>query len=126
MIIDTNDVCACCDLFIPFGTCTLLTKIHSEFVSVIEAAVIVDDNLDCCRRTDNSSHFCNTYYVMIVNKQIPKFGSANYIHILLCQKDSNVFSDLTLVEKTFIACAHLIISVIKLRSNETDLIVSYY
>ena len=66
MIADTNNICAYYGLFIPFGTGTLLTKVHSEFVLAIETAIIVDDNLDYCKHTDNSSHFCNNYYAMIV------------------------------------------------------------
>ncbi len=66
VIADTNDVCVCCSLFIPFGTGTLLTKVHPEFVSAIKAAVIVYDDLDCCGYTDNSSHFYNIFYGMIV------------------------------------------------------------
>lgn len=113
VIADTNDVCTCYGLFIPFGTGTLLTKAHPEFVSAIEAAVIVDDDLDCCGRTDNGSHFCNSCYGMIVEKKIPKLGSANCINVSPCQKYPDVLSDLTPVEEAFIARAHPVMSVIK-------------
>lgn len=68
VIADTNDVYACYSLFIPFGIGILLTKIHLEFVSAMEAAIIVDDDLDYCGHNDNSSHFYNTCYSMIVEK----------------------------------------------------------
>ncbi len=126
VIADTNDVCTCCGLFIPFGTGTLLTKIHPEFVSAIEVAVIVDDDLDYCGRTDNSSHFCNTCYSIIIEKQISKFGSTNYINVLLCQKYPEVLNDLPLIKEAFIACAHSVISVIKLRPSIIGLTTSYH
>lgn len=68
MIADTNDVYTCCNLFIPFGIGTLLTKIHPKFVLATEAAIIIDNDLDYRGHTDNNSHFCNTYYGMIVEK----------------------------------------------------------
>lgn len=93
----------------------LLTKVHLDFKLVIKATVMVNNNLDYYRYINNNFHFCKSYYDMIIKKKIPKFGSANYINVWLCQKYPDVFSDLTFVEKVFIACAHLIISIIKLR-----------
>lgn len=92
----------------------------------IEATIIVDDNLDCSRRTDNSSHFSNTCYGMIVKKQIPKFGSVNCINVLLCQKYLNIFSDLTLVEEAFIACTYPVMSVTKLKPSGTSSTAFYH
>ena len=126
MIIDINDVCTCCSLFIPFGTSILLTKIHPKLVSAIKAAIIVDNDLDCYRHTDNSSYFCNTCYVIIFERQILKFGSTNCINILPFQKYPNVFSDLTLVITTFIILAHPVMSVINLRPSRFCLTTFYY
>ncbi len=92
----------------------------------IEAAIIVDDDLDYCGRTDNSSHFCNTCYGMIDEKQIPKFGSTHYINILPCQKYFDVLSDLTSVKEVFITCAYSVMSIIKLRPSGTCSTASYY
>ncbi len=126
VIADTNDVCTCCGLFIPFGMDTLPTKVHLELVLAIEAAIIVDDDLDCWGHTDNSSHFYNTSYGMIVEKQIPKFGSANCINVLPCQKYPDIFSDLTPVKEAFIARVQSVMSVIKLRPSGTDSTASYH
>ncbi len=109
-----------------FGTGTLLTKVHLEFVLAIEAVIIVNNDLNCCGHIDNSSHFCNTYYGMIVKKQIPKFGFANYINVLPYQKYFDVLNDLTLVKETFIARAHPIMSIIKLKPSRTGSTTSYY
>ena len=119
MIANTNDVYICCDLFIPFGIGILLTKGHPKFVLAIKAAVIVHDDLDYCGRIDNSSHFCNTYYAMIVGRHSPKFGSANCIIVLPCQKYPYVLSDLTPVKEVFIACTYSVMSVIKLKPIRT-------
>lgn len=95
-----------------------ISKIHLEFVSAIEVAVIVDDDLNYCGRTDNNSHFCNTCYSIIVKKQISKFRSANYINVLPCrQTDSDIFSDLTSIKAVFITCVYL---------NKTGSTVSYH
>lgn len=109
-----------------FGTSTLLTKVHLEFILAIEAAIIVNDYLDYCGHINNSSHFCNIYYSMIVEKKISKFGFANYINVLPYQKYLDVFNDLTLIKEIFITCAYLIISIIKLKSSRTDLTTCYH
>ncbi len=67
-----------------------------------------------------------TYYGMIIEKQIPKFGSANCINVLPCQKYSDVLSDLTPIEEAFIACAHPVMFVIKLRPSGTGSTASYH
>lgn len=125
MIADRNDICTCCSLYIPLRVSTLLIKVHPEFVSTIKAAVIVGDNLDCCRYTDNGSHFCKSCYGMIFEKNIPKFGSANRINVLSYQKYSNILSNLTLVKKIFIVRTHFVISIIKLRLSGFDFFALY-
>lgn len=92
----------------------------------IKAIVIVNNNLEYYKHTDNSSHFYNTYYGMIVKKQIPKFESTNYINILPYQKSFDILNDLTLIEKAFIAYAHLVMSIIKLRPSETGSTAFYH
>lgn len=104
----------------------MLTKVHSEFVLAIKATVIFNDDLDYCGYTNNSSHFCNTCYGIIVEKQIPKFGFVNCINVLPCQKYPDVLSDLIPVKEVFIACAHLVISVIKLKPSGTRSTASYH
>ena len=52
---------------------------------------------------------------MVVEKKISKFGSANCINVLPCQKHPNVLNDLIAVGKAVIDHAHLIMSIIKLR-----------
>lgn len=69
VIIDTNDVCACCSLFTLAATGTLLTRVYSEFVSAIEAGIIVNDYFDNCGHIDTNPHFYNFFYGMIVEKK---------------------------------------------------------
>lgn len=126
VIADTNDVCACCGLLIVFGTGSLLTRLYPEFVSAIKVGVIVEDDLDCCGCTDNGFQFCKSCYGMIIEKKIPKFGSANCINVSPCQKYPDILSDLTPVEEAFIACAHPVMSIIKLRPSGSGSSASYY
>lgn len=126
MIVDINDVCACYNLFILFETGILLTKVYPEFVLTIEVTVIVDDDLDCCRHIDNSFYFCNTYYGMIVEKQISKFGFANCINVLPYQKYIDALSNLTPIKEIFIAYVPLIISVIKLSPSGISITTFYH
>lgn len=103
-----------------------MSKIYLNFVLAIEAAVIINNNHDYFAYIDNRSHFCKSFYYMIVEKKISKFGSANYINVLSYWKYSNVFSDLTFVKKIFVICPYLIMSIIKLRFSKTGLSIFYY
>ena len=72
VIVDTSDVFAYCGFFIPFGASILLTKLYPEFVSAIEAVVIVKDNFYCCENTNDGFHFYKSCYGMIVKAKILK------------------------------------------------------
>lgn len=126
VIADTNDFCACCNLYILFGAGTLLNKIHPEFISAIEAAVIVKKHLNYCGHPDNSSHFCKFCYSMIFKKKIPKFRSVNCINVSPCQKYPDIFSDLTPIKEAFIACAHPVMSIINLRFSSSSFSALYH
>ena len=126
VIADTYDVCACYGLFIVFRTGFLLTRVHPEFISAIKAGVIVKDDFDYCKCTDKGFQFCRSCYGMIIEKKIAKFGSANYINVSLCQKYSNILSDLTCVKEAFIASAYLIMSIINLRLGGSGSSTLYY
>lgn len=108
MIVDTNNICTYCGVYIPFGAGTLLTRIHSKIVSAIKAAVIIKGDLDCYGHADNGSHFCKSGYGMIFEKKITKFGSANYINVSPCQKYPDILSYLTTVKEVFITHSHSI------------------
>lgn len=99
VIVHSNDVYIYYGLFIPFGTGTLLTKVYPKYLSAIKATVIIDDDFKFCGYTDNSFHFCNTYYYMNIEKQISKFKSANCINVLLCQKYLGILGDLSPIKE---------------------------
>lgn len=65
-------------------------------------------------------------YYNLFGTIITPFEFTNYINVLFNQIYSNIFSDQIPVKKAFIACAHLIIFIIKLRSNRTNLTAFYY
>lgn len=126
IIIDIRDIYVYCSLFILFGTDTLLIRIYLEFVSIIGAVIISEDNFDCCGYTDNSSYFYKSCYGIIIKKNISKFRSANYINILSCQKYPNTYNNLTLIEKVFIISIYSIILIIKLKPSNFGFFVLYY
>lgn len=126
LIADTNDVCAYCGIVIVFGTGFLLTRVYPEFVSAIKADIILKVDLDCCGYTNNDYQFCKSGYNMIIEKKIPKFGSINCINVSPYHKYPDILSDLTLVEEAFIARAHPVMSIIKLRPSDSDFSTSYY
>lgn len=126
IITNTNDIYTCFILYISFRTGTLLIRVYPDFISIIKAVVIIEDNLDCCRYIDNDFHFCKSCYSMIIKKKIPKFGFANYINVLSYQKYPDILNDLTFVEKTFIVYVYPVILIIKLKSSSFDSFALYY
>lgn len=57
IIVDTNDVYVCYNLFLQFETSNLLTKVNPKFSLAIKAAIMGDDDLNYCGYNDNSSYF---------------------------------------------------------------------
>lgn len=125
MIVDTNNIYAYSNLFIPFEAGILPIKVYLDFILVLKIAVMVNKNLYYCRCIDNDSHFCKFFYNMIVKKKISKLKFPNYINILPYQKYFDVFNNLTFIKKTFISYAYPIISVIKFRPIKTDSTILY-
>lgn len=126
MITDINNICIHCRLFILFKAGILLTKIYPDFVLAIKTIIIVNNDLEYYRYTDNSSYFCKSYYNIIVEKKLPKFRSANYINVLPYQKYLDIFNDLILIKKVFIACTHFVMSIINLRPSKICSTTVYY
>lgn len=126
MIADTNNVCACYNFFILFGANIILTRVYSDFVSAIKAAIIVKKDFDCCGRINASSYFCKFCYSIIVKKKILKFGSATCINVLSYQKYFNVLNNLIIIEEAIIIYVYLIISIIKLKLSGSGISILYH
>lgn len=109
MIAKTNDISIHCNLYISFWANILLTRLDLNFIFSIEVVIIVEDNFDSCGYIDNSFHFSNSYYIMIIGKKILKFKSINFINILPNQKYFHVFINLIFVKIAIIAWLHFVI-----------------
>lgn len=120
IIVATNNILAYYNLFILLGASSLLTQVYPEFLSTIKIAIIAKNNLNCYGHTDNGSYFCKSCYSIIIKKKIPKFRSVNCINISFYQKYSDIFSDLTLIEKVFIVYTYPIMLIIKLRPSSSN------
>lgn len=77
MIISTNNICVCYNLYIPFKDYTMLIRSFYHFISAIKRVVIVENDIDYCKFVDIDSHFCKSCYKMVIKKKIPKFRCAN-------------------------------------------------
>lgn len=126
MIIDTNNICIYYSLFILFVVDIFLIEIYLKFVLAIKTIFIINNNLDYCKHINNSSYFCKSYYSIIDEKNILKFGFIHYINVLSYQKYFNIFNNLTFVKKAFISYVYPIISIINIKSYETSLTALYY
>lgn len=87
---------------------------------------MINHNHNCWKRINNSSYFYKSCYGIIIKKKISKFGFANFINILSSQKYFDFLSDLSCIQKIFIACAHSVISIIKLKLSGSGLSNLYH
>lgn len=109
-----------------FKASIILIKIHFDFISAIQVAIIVKDNLDYYKYLNFSFLFYKSDYTIVVGKKITKFLFTNYIYILFYQKYLNIFHDLIAIKEVVIACAYLIMLIIKFRFSEYNLLILYY
>ena len=86
MIIEKEDIYACCSLFILFRANIMLIKIHPCYLLAMKVDAIVKNNLDSYGNINADSHFCKSCYTILVKKKISKFEFANRINNSLIQK----------------------------------------
>lgn len=72
-------------------------------------------DLDHCGKRKHYFNFYIICYHQIIESKPPKFGSISQINVCMCQNYPDALNNLTLVEKAVIACAYLVISILKLR-----------
>ena len=124
--LDTKDVCLFCGLFIPFQTSQFVHQGDSIFILGLNSYAFTILSLDQYRHVCNNFLFCKSYFRYIKKLKSLKFSTINIINICICQDYPDVLKEFMLVKKAIIARAYLIISIFKLRPNNTSLLASYH
>lgn len=82
-------------------------------------------NLVSYGHNNNKFRFCRSCFYHIQELNIPKFGTSNAVNVCPCQDYSNVFNNFIILEKVVIACAYLIILILKLKPSNLSFLISY-
>ena len=122
---DKIHVCASCGLFIPLKSVKSVSQSDSLFQNCIDCGILAQRHLDCCACHEDAYFFCVTCFNCISKLKPPKFGAANSVNTTFCQSFPEELKDLTLAEEAFIAKAHPVVSILKLKPSKTSASVSY-
>lgn len=126
VVADTKDVYSCCGLFIPAGTSHSVNRLDPILQQGLQLFAFIYSSLDCCGQDNTNLLFCKPCLCRTKELKPPKFGATNIVNVCTCQDYPGFLKDLTLVEEAVIACAHPVISIIKLRPSSTSLSASYH
>lgn len=118
-------VCLFCSLFTPFKTTRFLQRTNQFFENSIQSNLFIEAKLDCCGQDGDNYNFCIACFSSILKSIPPKFECKNGINTTCCQVFLKKLEDLTFVEETVIAWAHLVISILKLRPVDVNTNITY-
>ena len=83
-------------------------------------------DLDSCNIVDKVFRFSYQCLLSLQHQKLPKYGSCNNLPWVNCQLYPVVFFCLSMAEEVVIACAHPIISILKLRPNGSLNLAAYH
>ncbi len=82
------------------------------------SGLLVISDVNSCSTFADNIRLCPTYCRSLLHGNRPKFGILNGLPRIECQSYPPVLADLSLAEEAAIACAHPIVSILKLRPSE--------
>ncbi len=88
-------------------------------MAVFETYILHCYDLDVCGCCSGSFNFCHDCWTYISGGKEPKFGISNKMPKLCCQYYPASLEDLTSAEEAVIARAHLVVTILKLRPNNS-------
>lgn len=122
---NVKDVCSSYGLFIFSKTSQNMDPSDFIFQHSFNLFLFTIICLDNCDYNNNNFWFCKFCFHYIHELNILKFGITNIGNICLCQDYLNVFQDFTIIKKAVIIYTYLVISIFKLRPNDSNFLASY-
>ncbi len=119
-----DHVCCCCSRFVDLVELNLIPDNEPILMAVFETNILYHCDLDICSCSE-TFNFCHDCWNQISGGSEPKFGISNKMPQLCYQHYPSMLEDLTSAEEAVIARAHLVITILKLRSNNTFNLRSY-
>ncbi len=88
-------------------------------MTVFEIYILHCCDLDVYGCCSGSFNFCHDCWTCVSRGKEPKFGISNKMPKLCCQYYSTLLEDLTSTEEAVIARAHSVVTILKLRPNNS-------
>ena len=122
---DKTHVCASCGLFIISKALRFLHQWDPIFQAAVACQSLAEAALDCCACIEDGYYFCLPCFNSIAKPKPPKLSAANAVNTIFCQSYPKELTHLTLAEEAFIAKAHPVISILKLKPSKSSVGISY-
>ncbi len=114
-----DHVCCCCNRFVDLLELESISDNNAVLMTIFETYILHYCNFDVCGCCSGSFNFCYDCWTCVSISRKPKFGIFNNIPKLCCQYYLILLEDLTFAEEDVIARAHLVITILKLRPNNS-------
>ncbi len=113
-----NHVCCCCSRFVDPVEFNLFPDNEPILMAALEMNILHYCDLDICSCSE-TFNFCHDCWNQISGGSKPKFGISNKMPQLYCQHYPSMLEGLKSAEEAVIAQAHPVITILKLRPNNT-------
>ena len=114
-----DHVYCCYSRFLDLLQSESISNNNAVLIAVFETNVLYYYNLDICGCCSRSFNFCYNCWTCVSRGRKPKFGIFNRMPQLFCQCYPALLENLTSAKKTVIARVHLVITISKLRPNNS-------
>lgn len=114
-----NHVCYCCSSFVDPAQLKHISDNDPIVMAAFDTDILHCHDLDHCGRLSNSFKFCHDCWNHVSKGEPPKFGVSNKMPQLYCQHYPKPLEDLTSAEEAVIARAHPVVTILKLRPNNS-------
>ncbi len=109
----------CCSQFVHLLELESIPDNNAVLMATFETHIFHCYDLDICGCCSGSFNFCHDCWTYISKSREPKFSISNKISQLCCQYYPVLLEDLTSAEEAVIARAYLVITILKLRPNNS-------
>ncbi len=110
-------VCECCGLFVSEKESQIYAIDDCLIRNSITLGLLILSHIDCCAISNNDIHLCLICSRSLSLGNRPKFGILNGLPRMDCQSYPPALADLSMAEEATIACAHPVVSILKLRPS---------
>ena len=112
-------VCCYCSRFVNLSKLESILNNNAVLLAAFETYILHCCDLNVCGYYSGSFNFCHDCWTCVNGGRKPKFGISNKMSQLYCQYYPALLKDLTSVEEAVIAKVYPVVTILKLRPNNS-------